>query len=207
MPIKLSLVFVVQQLFIYLMILICDGPSLSVTRVCADDFGSALKSLKTLGHQTPILDLAAKCAGLILKPAKCVLILTVLRLSPLLIQSIRDWLTINVLQFANIVISESGKFLGWHLGRHSATLSFAAPIKKFVHRVQEVCLGKAPAVEALFRYNQRVVLVCHTFHSLLFLLILINFSPLPIDLCIQFCVFLLIVFLGSLPIQLVSVLV
>ena len=73
----------------------CDGPMLSVTRICADDFGSALKSLKSLKHRTPIFDLAAKCAGLILKPAECVLIITVLRLSPLLIQSIRNWLALN----------------------------------------------------------------------------------------------------------------
>ena len=113
--------------------------------------------MNSLRNQAPIFDLADKCAGLILKPAKCVLIITVLRLSPLLIQSIRNWLAINVPQFANIVIAESGKFLGWHLGRHSAILSFAAPIKKFVHRVHEICLGKAPAAVAVIRYNQRVV--------------------------------------------------
>ena len=76
--------------FIFLMNLISDGPKLSVTRVCVDDFGSALKSLDTLRRQASIFDLAAKCAGLILKPAKCVLIITVLRFSPVLIQSIRN---------------------------------------------------------------------------------------------------------------------
>jgi hypothetical protein len=68
---------------------------------------------------------------LILKPSKCVLIITVLRLSPLLIQSIRNWLAVNVPQFSDVVIAESCKFLGWHLGRHSAILSFAAPFKRF----------------------------------------------------------------------------
>ena len=142
---------------IFLMNLISDGPKLSVTRVCADDFGSALTSLLVLKRQASIFDVAARCAGLILKPSKCVLIVTVLRLSPLLIQSIRNWLAVNVPQFVNIVIAESGKFLGWHLGRHSATLSYAAPIKKFSHRVQEICIGKAPAATALVTYNQRVV--------------------------------------------------
>ena len=75
----------------------------------------------------------------------------------MLIQSIRNWLAVNVPQFVDIVIAESGKFLGWHLGRHSATLSYAAPIKKFSHRVQEICIGKAPVAVALVRYNQRVV--------------------------------------------------
>ena len=143
--------------FIYLMNRIRDDRSLSVIRICADDFGSALKSLNTLRHQAPIFDLAAKCAGLILKPAKCVLIIIVLSVTPLLTQSIRSWLAINVPQFSNIVIEESGRFLGWHLGRHFATLSYAAPIKKFVQRVHEFCLGKAPAAVAVIRYNQRVV--------------------------------------------------
>ena len=143
--------------FIYLLNKMCDERSLSVTRICADDSGSALRSLNTLRHQAPIFDLAAECAGLISKPSKCVLIITVLRLSPLLMRSIRNWLAINVPQFSIIVIAESGKFLGWHLGRHSATLSYAAPIKKFVHRVHEICLGKAPAAVAVIRYNQRVV--------------------------------------------------
>ena len=137
--------------------LVPAGPKLSVTRVCADDFGSALKSLDTLRRQASIFDLAAKCAGLVSKPSKCVLIITVLRLSPLLILSIRNWLAVNVPQFVDIVIAESGKFLGWHLGRHSATLSYAAPIKKFSQRVQEICLGKAPAATSLVRFNQRVV--------------------------------------------------
>jgi hypothetical protein len=72
-------------------------------------------------------------------------------------QSIRNWLAVKVPQFSNIVIAECGKFLGWHLGRHSAILSFAAPIKKFSKRVQEICVGRAPAASALVRYNQRAV--------------------------------------------------
>ena len=55
--------------------LLSDWPSLSVTRVCADDCGSALKSLDTFRRQASIVDLAAKCAGLALKPAKWVLII------------------------------------------------------------------------------------------------------------------------------------
>jgi len=143
--------------FIDLMLRVSDGPKLSVTRICADDFGSALKSLNSLKYQAPIFDLAARCAGLLLKPAKCVLIITILKLTPLLIQSIRNWLAVNVPQFSNIVIAESGKFLGWHLGRHAATLSFAAPIKKYANRVHEICNGKSPAAVAVIRYNQRVV--------------------------------------------------
>ena len=83
-------------------------------------------------------------------------IVTILRVPPLLIQSIRSWLSSNVPELANNIIFDSGKFLGWHLGRQSVTLSFAAPIKKFVNRVHEVCLGKAPAAVSVIRYNPRV---------------------------------------------------
>ena len=76
-----------------------------------------------------------------------------------LIQSIRNWLFINVLQLADIIIADSGKSLGWHLGRQAATWSFAAPVKKFVSRVHEICLEKAPAAVELIRYNQRVLFV------------------------------------------------
>ena len=45
-----------------------DGPSLSVTRVCADDFGSALRHLSILRVHASIFRLAAKTTGLRLKP-------------------------------------------------------------------------------------------------------------------------------------------
>ena len=109
------------------MVRFSDGPKLSVTRVCADDLGSALTSLLSLKHQAPIVDFAARCDGLHLKPSKCVLIVTVFKLSEWLIQSIRSWPSITNPQFADIDISDSGKLIGWHLGRQAAVVSFAAP--------------------------------------------------------------------------------
>ena len=97
------------------------------------------------------------CGVVDLKLSKCVLTTTVPKLSKMLIHCIRNWLSINVPPFSDIIIAESGKFFGWQLGRQSATLSFAAPIKKFVNRVHEICLGKAPAAVALIRYNQRAL--------------------------------------------------
>ena len=98
-----------------------------MTRVCADDFGLALKSLNSLKRQAPIFKLAARCAGLHLKPSKCVSIITIVELSDLLCQSIRNWLSINVPEFSDINIAESGKCLGRHLGTQADTRSFSAP--------------------------------------------------------------------------------
>ena len=56
--------------FIDLVLWLSYGPKCSVTKVRADDLGSALKSLLTLKVQAPIFALAARCAGLHLNPAK-----------------------------------------------------------------------------------------------------------------------------------------
>ena len=97
--------------FIDLVMRLSDGPKLSVTRICADDFGSALKSLSTLKYQAPIFNLAARCAGLHLKPSKCVLIITVVKLSDHLCQSIRSWLSINVPDFRTLLLLIQENFL------------------------------------------------------------------------------------------------
>ena len=73
--------------------------------------------------------------------------------------SIRNWLSLHVPQVLNVIVAESGKFVGLHLGRQSVVSSFAAPVKKNVNGVHEVCVGQAPAAVALLRYSQRVVLV------------------------------------------------
>jgi len=86
--------------------------------------------------------LAARCAGLHSKPSKCVLIITACNLTENLVSAIRAWLIVNVLEFADIIISNSGKFLGWHLGRQGAVLSFAAPVKKNQIESMRLLLGK-----------------------------------------------------------------
>ena len=96
--------------YIDLVMRLSDGPKLSVTRICADDFGSALKSLLTLKYQAPIFNLAARCAGLHLKPSKCVLVITVVKLSNHLCQSIRSWLSINVPDFRTLLLLIQGNF-------------------------------------------------------------------------------------------------
>ena len=47
------------------------------------------------------------------------------------------------LNFKDIIIAESGNVVGWYLGRQSATLSFAAPVKKYINRVHEIVVGSA----------------------------------------------------------------
>ena len=123
-----------------------DGPKLSATRVCADDFGSALRHLRMLKVHASIFALAAKTTGLLLKPEKCVIVISLRKLTPAFVMLIREWLRINVPDFANFIIADSGKYLGWYLGRNSVELSFSSPFSKFASRVKGVFDGNAPAV-------------------------------------------------------------
>ena len=70
----------------------CDGPKLSRTCICAGDVGSCLKSLRVLKTQYNVWRLAAKVAGLVLKPSKCFIVVTCIPLAPFVKQSIANWL-------------------------------------------------------------------------------------------------------------------
>ena len=87
--------------------------------------------------------------------SKCVLSISACNLTEQLVASIKEWLAVDVPEFANIIIDAPGPFLGWQLGRQSALLSFSAPITKFTNRVQEIVMGKAPARTSIIRFNQR----------------------------------------------------
>ena len=143
--------------FIFVFNWMSDNPGFSITRVCADDFGSAMDQLYRIKTQASIFRLAQSTAGLHLKPCKCIIIITCISISDELISAVRAWLRDNVPEFQDFLISSSGKYLGWHLGRDSVELSFQDPIKKFVHRVHEIVAGNAPAPTAIVRYNQRAV--------------------------------------------------
>ncbi len=144
---------------VFLFLLLSDTPKFSNTRICADDFGSVLRSLDTLMIQASVLRAARLASGLHLKPVKCVLIVSCTELNPALVQAIRAWLLVNTPEFADFAIQASGKYLGWHLGVNAVNISFVAPVNKFVNRIEEICLGRAPTIPSVLRYNQRAVSV------------------------------------------------
>ena len=71
--------------------MLSDGPKVSATRVCADDIGSALKNIYALRVQASIFQLAEKTTGMVLKPAKCVLIISGCQLTSQLRNAIQEW--------------------------------------------------------------------------------------------------------------------
>ena len=136
---------------------ISDNPGFSITRVCADDFGSALECLERIRSQASIFKLAAAVAGLHLKPVKCVIIISCIELSDELVFAVKQWLAINVPDFKDFLIASSGKYLGWFLGVDAASISWQEPRLKFVDRVEGIVGAQAPATTSLLRYNQRAV--------------------------------------------------
>ena len=144
---------------VFLFLMLSDTPKFSTTRICADDFGSALRHLNGLKTQASIFRAASAITGLHLKPSKCVLIVSCVALSDFVLNAITNWINENVPDFKEFRIQCTGKYLGWHLGLDSETVSFRDPLKKFKDRVLEVAQGLASATSSIIRYNQRAVTV------------------------------------------------
>ena len=79
--------------------MLCEGPKLPRTRICADDFGSCLSAFSHLRTQHYIFYLASQVAGLHLKPEKCVIVVSGVPLTPQVKEAIRAWLVQNVPRF------------------------------------------------------------------------------------------------------------
>jgi len=141
----------IVELFINL----SDKQNLSVTRVCADDFGSSIKHLFALKRQASIFRIAIKACGLHLKPVKCILIFSCIEVNDDFILAVKMWLREHIPEFADFQISSAGKYLGWSLGVDSASISFRDPIAKYNKRVLEVADAKAPSTVAFLKYNDR----------------------------------------------------
>ena len=95
--------------FIHLFLCLSDNPGFSVTRLCADDLGSALRILKSLRTHALILALARKVAGLHLEPNKCVIVITCVYPADQICLAVRKWLQTNVPDFRDFQITASGK--------------------------------------------------------------------------------------------------
>jgi len=90
--------------------MLSDDRGCSITRVCTDDFGSALRAMNTLRTHSSAFDLARRVAGLCLKPSKCVLVISCFALREETVLALRTWLRVNVLAFAEFIIADAGKY-------------------------------------------------------------------------------------------------
>ena len=85
----------------------------------------------SLRTQASILRLAKAVAGSCIKPVECFIIVSCIALPDETILAIRICLRDNVSEFAEFVFAASGKYLGWHLGVVSVSLSYKDPFEKF----------------------------------------------------------------------------
>ncbi len=145
--------------FIDLINMLSDTPNISRTCVCADDIGSALRSLDDLRVLHSIFRLAGKTSNMHLKPSKCFLVITVADVTPELSQRIKQWLLTNLPDWAEFRIVSKGKYLGVYLGRDAGKETYALPCSKYLERVDEIASGSAPSLVSVLRYNERAATV------------------------------------------------
>ena len=100
------------NLFLNVFAKLSDILGFSLARVFADDFGSVPRMRSTLKTHASTFKLAAYLAGLHLKAAKCVLVITCTKLDGDAHFATSNWLRINVPDVAKFFICSSGKYLG-----------------------------------------------------------------------------------------------
>ena len=116
-PLSATLFLLALNPFIDLFNYLSDGPKLSRSCMCADDVGSALRALKHMTIQHSIFKCAAKTSGMILKPSKCYIIISVVELTSELKSAVQAWLAQNIPEWTDFKVVAAGKYLGVFLGK------------------------------------------------------------------------------------------
>jgi len=158
-PLSATLFLLAFNPFLILINLISDGPRVSVSCMCADDVGSALRALKSLVRQHSVFKLASRVSGMHLKPSKCFIVVSCVALSEHVCACIRAWLETNIPEWSEFNIVAAGKYLGAFLGRNGCDLTYQGPCSKYFERVKELSLAKAPSLATTLRYNERCATV------------------------------------------------
>ena len=135
------------------------SPGHGAIYACADDIGAALSEIRHLKILHKWFTKVTKASGLILKPAKCVLVLTTVSASEHNISRIREWLAVNIPEWSNFQIRSSAKYLGIHIGPKLGGLNWYAPICKFVARTEEVANRHLPLALASAQFASKALSV------------------------------------------------
>jgi hypothetical protein len=114
----------------------------ALVRACADDVGMALRRLDSLALLYKIFEDYRKATNLTLKAAKCVLVVTVCKLSGWNVDMIRAWLRRRVPGWKDMKIQDAAKYLVFFLGPRAGAIQW------------ERLLGKNLAVAATRRWKR-----------------------------------------------------
>ena len=134
-----------------------DSLGKGITRVCADDVGTSLNELQ---HLRVFYDLFAQikvASGLTLKPSKCILIITCLKVCPKLSVSVQSWLKLNLPGWENFDIRNNGKYLGVWIGPTTEKIQWEKASKKYKFRCCEIAgVGASASISAKL-YNMHAI--------------------------------------------------
>ena len=126
-------------------------PGFGTLRACADDIASAVSKLRHLISIASVFQVFAKISGLVLHATKCVLILTSIRASPENVDVIRQWLSVNIPEWKDMHISNSGLYLGMQVGPQAGAVQWKAALDKYKTRVDLISKSGLTAALACLR--------------------------------------------------------
>ena len=130
-------------------------PGLGKVFACADDIGPALRSPQALIPCAKLFNMFRKICGLVLKPSKCVLILTSVCCSEQNFLAVRNWLAHNIPDWKDMKITNHGKYLGLFIGPGAGDHNWKSLIAKFKQRAREIHVAALPAAFSASEYNTK----------------------------------------------------
>jgi len=131
--------------------------SSAVVRTCADDIGMALKRLDMLALLYKLFHDFKSASNLTLKPPKTIIIHTVTKNSNWNNDWIKRWLRRFIPQWQYMIIKDSSKYLGFHLGPRAGANQWTEAISKFAERVIDLRNLDLPLRLAVNRYNYKIL--------------------------------------------------
>ena len=122
-----------------------EDSSLAKVRACADDIGMALSQLRHLPIAQKVFACFNCVSDLNLKATKCIVSLSSFLASPPNCTAVRDWLSVHCPGWEDMLVCNSAKYLGIHLGPHSGRDQWKKAIAKFKDRVDAINAFHLPA--------------------------------------------------------------
>ena len=90
---------------------------------------------------------------MVLQPQKCMLIPTNTAYSDEVAQSLRDWLSRHLPDWASFSITDCGEYLGIYVGPGSSNHQWSAPIAKFTKKAANVASASSGPFVSAYQYN------------------------------------------------------
>ena len=156
-PLSGSLFVVAIDPLLHMFKLQLESPSLAKVRACADDIGMALSQLRHLPIAQKVFASFKCVSGLNLKATKCIIILSSFLASPPNCTAVRDWLSVHCPGWEDMLVCNSAKYLGIHLGPHCGRDQWKKAIAKFKDRVDAINALHLPAGLAKVQYSSRAL--------------------------------------------------